>query len=96
MAVLVAAASVALGEAPATGRDGTAPEPSPVAAQARAGKLTVLSVSDVDSIDPGITYSVFGETVANATQRTVLGPPGGAPGVVPDLASAPPEVSPDA
>ena len=35
----------------------------------RGGQLTVLQDGDVDSLDPGITYSSYGYNVAYATQR---------------------------
>jgi peptide/nickel transport system substrate-binding protein len=96
-AVLLAAAAAALAVVAAGGSDGAAvSHPPAVAAQAQGGRLIVLASGDVDSVDPGVTYYTFGNTVANATQRTVLGsPPTTGSGSVPDLAEAPPEVSPD-
>jgi peptide/nickel transport system substrate-binding protein len=97
-AVLVAAAAAALAILAEGGSsDGAAVSgPRATAAQAQGGRLTVLAGGDVDSVDPGITYYTFGNTVANATQRTLLGsPPAAGSASVPDLAEAPPEVSPD-
>jgi peptide/nickel transport system substrate-binding protein len=63
----------------------------------RGGTLTVLNSGDVDTIDPGATYDVFGSSVANATQRALLTfRPEEAQTPVPDLAASPPEVAPDA
>jgi peptide/nickel transport system substrate-binding protein len=91
---LGASAAGAVGDQqPAGGEAGPAS-----AAQARqGGTLTVLSSGDVDSVDPGMTYYTFGQMVATATQRPVLGTRPDQPGVVvPDLAASPPEVAPDA
>jgi peptide/nickel transport system substrate-binding protein len=95
-AVLLVAAAAALAVVAAGGSDRAAGHPAAVAAQAQGGRLIVLAGGDVDSVDPGVTYYTFGNTVANATQRTLLGsPPTTRSGSVPDLAEAPPEVSPD-
>jgi peptide/nickel transport system substrate-binding protein len=87
-AATAAAPASALAGAPAPG--GTAQAPR------QGGTLTMLSVGDVDSVDPGIVYSAFGATIAAATQRTLLGyRPENATTPAPDLAAAAPQVSPD-
>jgi peptide/nickel transport system substrate-binding protein len=93
----LAGALVAVAVAVALGTQGAAViRPPASAAQVQGGKLTVLAAGDVDSIDPGLVYYTFGNMVANATQRALLGsPPTAGSGIVPDLASEPPQVSPD-
>jgi peptide/nickel transport system substrate-binding protein len=72
-----------------------APELS--AAQGRqGGKVTMLWSSDVDSLDPGITYVTYGQMLSNATQRTLLAyRPEDVDQAIPDLAASLPEVSAD-
>src|SRR4051795_6831951 len=61
------------------------------------GKLTVLWSNDVDYIDCGATYYQMGQFVCYATQRPLYSyKPDDATTLVPDLASAAPEVSADA
>jgi peptide/nickel transport system substrate-binding protein len=56
----------------------------------------MLFASDVDSIDPGVTYSNTGQMLAVATQRSLLTyAPGDVSAPLPDLAAAAPVVSPD-
>src|SRR4051812_40973439 len=69
-----------------------------------AGRVTVLSTSDVDYLDPGRTYYTFGYQVQEAVHRTLyaLRPvdpaatpesaTAGVPEIVPDLAAGPPEI----
>ena len=60
------------------------------------GTLTMLWKDDVDSIDPGITYSAGGLLVGRATQRAVMAfAPDDITSPVADLAAARPEVSAD-
>jgi peptide/nickel transport system substrate-binding protein len=67
-----------------------------VSAAKYGGKLTVLWKDDVDSLDPGVTYTTSGFFLARATQRPLLGfKPDDAATPAPDLASGPPDVSPD-
>ena len=68
-----------------------------VAAQGRqGGEVTMLWAGDVDSIDPGVTYSIYGSMVALATQRPLLNfPPDDISQAIPDLAAAAPEIAPD-
>jgi len=61
------------------------------------GKLTVLWSNDVDYIDCGATYYQMGQFVCYATQRPLYAyKPDDATTLVPDVASAAPEVSADA
>jgi peptide/nickel transport system substrate-binding protein len=61
------------------------------------GKLTVLWSNDVDYIDCGATYYQMGNFICYGTQRPLYGyKPDDATTLVPDLASAAPEVSADA
>ena len=62
----------------------------------RGGTLTILWKGDVDSIDPGVTYTVSGAMIVRATQRTLLSfRPGDPTHPVPDLAAALPGISAD-
>jgi peptide/nickel transport system substrate-binding protein len=66
------------------------------AAQVPGGTLTMLAGTDVDFLDPGRTYYTFGYEVALATHRPLYSfRPDDALNPVPDLAAAPPQVSPD-
>jgi peptide/nickel transport system substrate-binding protein len=61
------------------------------------GKLTVLWSNDVDYIDCGATYYQMGQFICYGTQRPLYSyKPDDATTLVPDLASAAPEVSADA
>jgi peptide/nickel transport system substrate-binding protein len=60
------------------------------------GKLTVLSASDIDYLDPGLTYYTFGYMVQYAVNRTLYSyKPDDPERPLPDLAAGPPEISPD-
>jgi peptide/nickel transport system substrate-binding protein len=60
------------------------------------GTLTVLASADVDYLDPGQTYYTFGYMVHYADNRTLYSfKPDDAEKPVPDLATAPPEISSD-
>jgi peptide/nickel transport system substrate-binding protein len=62
----------------------------------RGGNLTFLAAADVDYLDPGQTYYVFGFQVGTATNRTLYGfKPDNSTTPVPDLAEAEPEISSD-
>lgn len=62
----------------------------------RGGALTLLTTQDVQSLDPGITYSSLDLNLLNATQRTLYTyAPDNPTDIVPDLAAGPPEVSSD-
>jgi peptide/nickel transport system substrate-binding protein len=62
----------------------------------KGGDLTVMYASDVDNIDPGITYYQYGFNVAYATQRPLYSfKPDDAINPEPDLAEGPPEIAPD-
>jgi peptide/nickel transport system substrate-binding protein len=60
------------------------------------GALTVLASADVDYLDPGQTYYTFGYMVHYADNRTLYSfKPDDAEKPVPDIATGPPEISPD-
>jgi len=60
----------------------------------KGGTLTVLASGDVDYIDPGATYYVFGYMVAYATQRPLFSyTPGNTTVAAPDLAAGDAQVS---
>src|SRR3954464_7723025 len=62
----------------------------------KGGKLTMLSSSDVDYLDPGHTYYTAGEQVDGAMGRTLytIGPKD--PGkTIPDIADGEPQISAD-
>ncbi len=62
----------------------------------RGGTLTLLTSEDVQSLDPGITYSSLDLNLLAATQRTLYSyAPDDAAHIVPDLAAGPPQVSDD-
>lgn len=62
----------------------------------RGGTLKILSSEDVQSLDPGVTYSSLDLTVLAATQRTLYTyRPGDAARIEPDLAVGPPKISSD-
>jgi peptide/nickel transport system substrate-binding protein len=62
----------------------------------KGGTLTYLAASDVDYLDTGQTYYTFGYMVAFATNRTLYSfKPNDSIHPVPDLATGPPEISPD-
>jgi peptide/nickel transport system substrate-binding protein len=60
------------------------------------GKLTVLASGDVDYVDPGLDYYTFGYMVQYAVNRTLYSfKPDNSEKPVPDLATGPPQISPD-
>jgi peptide/nickel transport system substrate-binding protein len=60
------------------------------------GTLTLLTSQDVTSLDPGVTYSSLDLALLAATQRTLYRyAPDNPTDIVPDLAAAAPQVSPD-
>ncbi|MGB2712094.1 MAG: ABC transporter substrate-binding protein [Conexibacter sp.] len=62
----------------------------------RGGTLKILTSEDVQSLDPGVTYSSLDLTVLAATQRTLYAyRPTDPAHIVPDLASGPPRISSD-
>ncbi len=62
----------------------------------RGGTLQMLSTEDVQSLDPGVTYSSLDLTVLAATQRTLYTyRPNDPAHIEPDLAAGPPQVSDD-
>src|SRR5215210_459812 len=62
----------------------------------RGGNLTFLAAADVDYLDPGQTYYVFGFQVGTATNRTLYAfKPDNSTTPVPDLAEGEPEISSD-
>jgi peptide/nickel transport system substrate-binding protein len=61
----------------------------------RGGRVTLLSSTDVDYLDPGHTYYTVGYTVLYATQRTLYSVKPGQTESQPDLAAGPPQISPD-
>jgi peptide/nickel transport system substrate-binding protein len=62
----------------------------------KGGTLTVIAAGDVDYIDPGATYYVFGYQVAYATQRPLFAyPPDRTDVALPDLAASEAQVSSD-
>lgn len=74
---------------------GTAIENAKDPAQGKkGGKITVLSASDVDYLDPGKSYYSYAWGVINAVHRGLYSqPPGSKP--VPDLAEGEPQISGD-
>jgi peptide/nickel transport system substrate-binding protein len=62
----------------------------------RGGVLEILTTQDVQSLDPGITYSSLDFNILAATQRTLYTyRPDDAATIVPDLAVGPPQISAD-
>jgi peptide/nickel transport system substrate-binding protein len=62
----------------------------------RGGTLTLLTSQDVQSLDPGITYSSLDLNLLGATQRTLYAyAPDDPTNIAPDLAAGPPQVSDD-
>jgi peptide/nickel transport system substrate-binding protein len=62
----------------------------------RGGKLTVLNASDVDSMDPAVAYYQFSYNVMFVTHRPLYQyQPDETETPSPDLATGPPEISPD-
>ena len=62
----------------------------------KGGTVTVLSAGDVDYIDPGQTYYVFGFMINSADNRGLYQyKPGDLQAPSPDIASGPPQISAD-
>jgi peptide/nickel transport system substrate-binding protein len=61
----------------------------------KGGKLTQLGASDVDFLDPAITYYTAGIQVVDATQTGLYLPKPGADDAVPGLAEGAPQISDD-
>jgi len=61
----------------------------------RGGTLTVLQEADFEHLDPGISYFALDYTVVFATQRPLYSNEPNSNQTVPDMASAPPEISAD-
>jgi peptide/nickel transport system substrate-binding protein len=62
----------------------------------KGGELTFLSAADVDYVDPGQTYYVFGFMVQEATNRALYSfKPDNSSDPVPDLATGDPQISSD-
>jgi peptide/nickel transport system substrate-binding protein len=75
---------------------GSSDTSTPATPAQKGGTLRVLYQGDVDAIDPGRTYYTAGYIITNATQRGLTSYRPGAPNrAAPDLAAAPPVVSPD-
>ncbi len=78
------------------GGDQRAASASDGAGGTRGGTLKILTSEDVQSLDPGITYSSLDLTVLSASQRALYAyKPSDAAHIVPDLAAGPPQVSAD-
>jgi peptide/nickel transport system substrate-binding protein len=104
LAAAVAAAALTVGAAACGGDSpggagGSATGPTAVGGDAPAkkgGKLTVLAAGDVDYVDPGQSYYVFGLMVSTAVNRQLYTyKPGDNETATPDLAGGPPEISGD-
>ena len=92
---LTAAAVIALGSAGCGGNDGPSTRRAPAEGK-RGGTLIALWAGDVDSIDPGITYSQLGTQLVRATQKTLYRPDiDDATDIEPDLAATDPQISAD-
>jgi peptide/nickel transport system substrate-binding protein len=69
---------------------------SEIKAGKQGGTATFLAAADVDYLDPGQTYYTFGYMVLYSTNRTLYSfKPDNSTTPVPDLATAPPEISSD-
>src|SRR3954462_10652789 len=65
-------------------------------AQSRGGQLTVLSLADVDSLDPGYWYYQYDDmALGQTTQRWLYAWEPGKTSPTPDVAAAPPQTSAD-
>src|SRR4051812_6129326 len=92
---LVALFAVAVASCGTTSSQGDAVKQSAPHAK-RGGILRVLAQADVDSVDPGVTYSAYGMVLSFATQRPLMHfRPGQEERAVADLAESVPVVSPD-
>jgi peptide/nickel transport system substrate-binding protein len=77
------------------GSSGGSPAAKPPASAKKGGTLTVLATGDVDYLDPGQDYYQFGYMVQYAVNRTLYSYGADDTEPRPDLATAPPQVSPD-
>ena len=95
LAALCIGAAFALGACGASdGGGGTAATADDGKGGQRGGTLTLLTSQDVQSLDPGITYSSLDLNLLNATQRTLYTyAPDDPAHIVPDLAVGPPQVT---
>lgn len=97
LAVLSAAAALALAACGSSGGgDQTAATADDGKGGARGGTVTLLTSQDVQSLDPGITYSSLDLNLLGATQRTLYAyAPDDPTNIVPDLAAGDPQISAD-
>jgi peptide/nickel transport system substrate-binding protein len=94
--ILVAACGGDDTESGGSGQSGDSAQEGTPAKGKQGGKLTQLSASDVDYLDPGHTYYQFGFEVQQAAHRTLYGFfPGDVENVKPDLAEGEPQISED-
>jgi peptide/nickel transport system substrate-binding protein len=78
------------------GGSAAAPSTGAVEPGKQGGKLTMLASGDIDYLDPGQDYYTFGYEVQYAVNRTLYSyKPQDSEHPVPDLATGPPEISPD-
>jgi peptide/nickel transport system substrate-binding protein len=78
------------------GGSSAAPSSGAVVPGKAGGKLTMLAAGDIDYLDPGQDYYTFGYEVQYAVNRTLYSyKPDDSEKPVPDLATGPPEISPD-
>jgi peptide/nickel transport system substrate-binding protein len=93
LVLLCATAALALGACGSSDTTGTAEDG---AGGQRGGTLTLLTSQDLQSLDPGITYSSLDLNLLSATERTLYAyAPDDPTNLVPDLAAGPPQVSQD-
>lgn len=87
-ALALAACGSSGGNTTATSGDGAGGKPG--------GTLKLLTSEDIQSLDPGITYSSLDMNALSAMERTLYAyKPSDPANAVPDLAAGPPQVSPD-
>jgi peptide/nickel transport system substrate-binding protein len=100
-AALLAFGAAGCGGSPSGGSDGGGSATGATvtggdAPSKRGGKLTVLAAGDVDYVDPGQSYYVFGLMVSTAVNRQLYTyKPGDDHSATPDLATAAPQISRD-
>lgn len=97
LGVLGVTATLVLAACGSSGGDGGSAATADSGANGRrGGTLTLLTSQDVQSLDPGVTYSSLDLNLLAATQRTLYTyAPDDPTNIVPDLAAGEPEVSPD-
>jgi len=96
LALFVAACGGSDSGSGSSGGSKTATVQSKIAAGKPGGVLTYLASGDVDYLDSGQTYYTFGYMVLYSTNRTLYSfKPEDSVKPVPDLATGPPEISPD-